>query len=105
MRIGEVCALKWCDIDFGTETIHVNRTIERIYIIEGDERHTELVIGTPKTKNSMREIPISKELIKLIRPLKKLMNDDYFLQATTETTRHSGFKVSRTSPLICHKMH
>ncbi|MBQ8714298.1 MAG: site-specific integrase [Prevotella sp.] len=79
MRIGEVCALKWSDIDLGTETIHVNRTIERIYIIEGDKRRTELVIGTPKTKNSMREIPISKELMKLVRPLKKLMNDDYFV--------------------------
>ena len=79
MRIGEVCALKWSDIDLGTETIHVNRTIERIYIIEGDERRTELVIGTPKTKNSIREIPISRELMKLIRPLKKLMNDDYFV--------------------------
>ncbi|MBP3777497.1 MAG: site-specific integrase [Prevotella sp.] len=79
MRIGEVCALKWSDIDLGTETIHVNRTIERIYIIEGNERHTELVIGTPKTKNSIREIPISKELMKLIRPLKKLVNDNYFV--------------------------
>lgn len=79
MRIGEVCALKWSDIDLGTETIHVNRTIERIYIIEGDERRTELVIGTPKTKNSIREIPISKELMKLIRPLKKLVNDEYFV--------------------------
>ena len=69
MRIGEVCALKWSDIDLGTETIHVNRTIERIYIIEGDERRTELVIGTPKTKNSIREIPICKEL----------MNDDYYV--------------------------
>lgn len=79
MRIGEVCALKWSDIDLGTETIHVNRTIERIYIIDGEKRHTELVMGTPKTKNSIREIPISKELMKLIRPLKKLMNDDYFV--------------------------
>ena len=79
MRIGEVCALKWSDIDLGTETIHVNRTIERIYIIEGDKKRTELVIGTPKTKNSIREIPISKELMKLIRPLKKLMNDEYFV--------------------------
>ena len=79
MRIGEVCALKWSDIDMATETIHVNRTIERIYIIDGEKRHTELIIGTPKTKNSIREIPISKELMKLIRPLKKLMNDDYFV--------------------------
>lgn len=84
MRIGEICALKWNDIDIGTETIHVNRTIERIYIIEDGERRTELVIGTPKTKNSIRDIPISKELMKLLRPLKKLVNDDYFVITNEE---------------------
>lgn len=79
MRIGEVCGLKWGDINPRTETVSVNRTIERIYIIEDGERHTELVISTPKTKNSIREIPMSKGLLKIIRPLKKLMNDDYFV--------------------------
>ena len=79
MRIGEMCALKWSDIDMESETIHVNRTIERIYIIDGEKRHTELVMGTPKTKNSIREIPVSKELMKLIRPLKKVMNGNYFV--------------------------
>ena len=71
--------MKWSDINLSTETISVNHTIERIYIIEDDKRHTELVIGTPKTQNSMREIPISNELLKIIRPLKKVMNDNYFI--------------------------
>ena len=79
MRIGEVCALKWGDINLQTETIGINRTIERIYIIEGETRHTEVIIGTPKTKNSIREIPMSRELLKVIRPLKKVMNDDFFI--------------------------
>ncbi len=79
IRIGEVCALKWGDINIATETISINRTIERIYMIDGEKRHTEVVIGTPKTKNSLREIPMSKELLKIIRPLKKVMNDDYFI--------------------------
>lgn len=79
MRIGEVCALKWGDINLMTETISVCRTIERIYIIDDDRRRTELVIGTPKTKNSVRDIPMSRELSKLIRPLKKVMNDDYYI--------------------------
>lgn len=79
MRIGEVCALKWGDINLMTETISVCRTIERIYIIDDNHRHTELVIGTPKTKNSVRDIPMSRELSKLIRPLKKVMNDDYYI--------------------------
>lgn len=79
MRIGEVCALKWGDINLIAETISVCRTIERIYIIDGNHRHTELVIGSPKTKNSVRDIPMSRELSKLIRPLKKVMNDDYYI--------------------------
>ena len=79
MRIGEICALKWGDIDLATEMISVNRTIERIYIIEKGMKHTELVIGTPKTKNSISDIPMSRELLKIIRPLKKVMNDDFYV--------------------------
>ena len=79
MRIGEICALKWGDINLATEMISVNRTIERIYIIEKGMKHTELVIGTPKTKNSISDIPMSRELLKIIRPLKKVMNDDFYV--------------------------
>ena len=60
-------------------TINVQRTIERIYIIEGEKKHTELVINTPKTKNSCREIPMSKELLALVKPLKKVVNVDYYI--------------------------
>ena len=56
LRIGEICALKWSDINVYDGILTVNRTIERIYIIEGERKHTELVINTPKTKNSCREI-------------------------------------------------
>ena len=44
------CALKWSDINVYDGILTVNRTIERIYIIEGERKHTELVINTPKTK-------------------------------------------------------
>ena len=54
LRIGEICALKWSDINVYDGILTVNRTIERIYIIEGERKHTELVINTPKTKNSCR---------------------------------------------------
>lgn len=79
LRIGEVCALKWSDIDVVTGTITVQRTLERIYIIEGEEKHTELVINTPKTKNSFREIPMSKELLSIVKPLKKVVNDNFYV--------------------------
>ena len=84
LRIGEICALKWSDINVADGTIAVSRTIERIYIIEGEKKHTELVINTPKTKNSCREIPMSKELLAMIKPLKKVVNDDFYVLTNGE---------------------
>lgn len=84
LRIGEVCALKWGDINVTDGILTVNRTIERIYIIEGEKKHTELVINTPKTKNSCREIPMNKELLGMLKPLKKVVNDDYYILTNDE---------------------
>ena len=84
LRIGEICALKWSDINVTDSTITVSRTIERIYLIEGEKKHTELVISTPKTKNSCREIPMSKELLAMIKPLKKVVNDDFYVLTNDE---------------------
>lgn len=84
LRIGEICALKWNDINIVDGTITVSRTIERIYIIEGEKKHTELVIDTPKTRNSCREIPMSRELLAMIKPLKKVVNDDFYVLTNDE---------------------
>lgn len=85
MRIGEVCALKWEDIDVANGIITVSKTLERLYVIEGDKKHTELVVSTPKTKNSHREIPMTKELIKVIKPLKNIVNSTFYV-LTNEAT-------------------
>lgn len=79
LRIGEICALRWSDIDMVTGTLYVNRTIERIYIVDTEKPHTELVVNTPKTKNSLREIPLSKELVRVLRPLMKIVNVNYYI--------------------------
>lgn len=84
LRIGEICALKWSDINVSDGILTVNRTIERIYLIEGERKHTELVINTPKTKNSCREIPMNKELLGMLKPLKKVVNDDYYILTNDE---------------------
>ena len=79
MRIGEVCALTWEDIDTDNGIISVNRTIQRIYVIEDGTRRTELILDTPKTKNSIREIPISKDLLRILKPFKKIVNQSFFV--------------------------
>lgn len=84
LRIGEICGLKWADVDADNGTITVRRTIERIYIVDGEEKHTELIVNTPKTKNSCREIPMNKELLSMVKPLKKVVNTDFYVLTNEE---------------------
>ncbi|MGQ2984348.1 tyrosine-type recombinase/integrase [Flavobacterium sp.] len=79
IRIGEICALTWEDIDTDSGVINVRRTIQRIYVIEGGIRRTELILDTPKTKNSIREIPLSKDLLRILKPFKKIVNPSFFV--------------------------
>ena len=79
IRIGEVCALTWEDIDTDNGVIHVRKTIQRIYLVEDGDRKTELILDTPKTKNSIREIPMSRDLLRMLKPLKKIVNSSFFV--------------------------
>lgn len=79
MRIGEICALKWRDIDMARGVISVNRTIERVYTRGTGGPRTELVMSTPKTRNSRRDIPMSREIRKMVRPLTAVVNKDFFV--------------------------
>lgn len=79
MRIGEVCALKWSDFNIQKGTVSVQRTIERIYFVGNGKPYTKLIINTPKTKNSKREIPLSKELKRVIKSLIEIVNPDYYI--------------------------
>ena len=79
LRIGEVCALQWKDLDVTTGEIHVTKTVQRIWLSDGDEKEYRLSVGQPKTASSVRNIPICKELMKLIRPFRKVVADDCYV--------------------------
>lgn len=79
IRIGEICALTWEDIDTDTGIIYIRKTIQRIYVVEDGNRHTELILDTPKTKNSIRDIPMSRDLLKMLKPIKKIVNSSFFV--------------------------
>ncbi|MEG0698273.1 MAG: tyrosine-type recombinase/integrase, partial [Algoriella sp.] len=76
LRIGEICALQWKNVDVEDGVIRVRHTLQRIYILDEQIRRTELLLDTPKTANSLRDIPMSTELLKIIKPIKKVVNDD-----------------------------
>lgn len=65
LRLGEICALKWSDIDIDEKILRVNRTVQRI-AVPGRDTRTSLMEGTPKSVFSRREIPLSDDLIDLL---------------------------------------
>ena len=68
MRLGEVCGLRWEDIDYETNTMHIYHTVERIqnnYDISNNKK-TKLILLDAKTANSDRVIPIPSKLIPLL---------------------------------------
>lgn len=75
LRLGEICALKWEDIDFSTGILRVDRTVQRI-AVEGQDTRTRLLEGTPKTASSCREIPLSGDTMSL---LKKFRTDTTYV--------------------------
>ena len=58
IRLGELCALKWSDFDFETGIMSITKTVTRVKNINSTDSKTMLLIGTPKSKKSIRKIPL-----------------------------------------------
>ncbi len=65
MRIGEALGLTWNDIDFKNEQISINRTL--VYVKDLKTGKYMFKYQTPKTKNSMRTIPMLSDVKKALR--------------------------------------
>lgn len=70
IRIGELCALRWEDVDFKKNSLIINKTIQRVYIKDKDKNISKVIITTPKTKNANREIPINKDFLEILKKVK-----------------------------------
>ena len=96
IRVGELCGLKWGDVNWSRGTLQINRTVSRIRNPEIDERaekgrgaktgdhmsKTIVYIGTPKTGTSIREIPLPDFLI--IKMLDSKRGDSCYILSGTE---------------------
>lgn len=66
IRIGEICALKWEDISFDEKHMKIHHTMQRIQCID-EERKTKIIITTPKSKCSIRTIPLPDLVVELMK--------------------------------------
>lgn len=77
MRIGEICALKWEDIDLNRKVIYVRHTLQRVYI---DKKNTKVIIDAPKSEKSIRNIPMSNLIYTKLKSMREnFSKDDFFL--------------------------
>lgn len=91
MRIGEICALKWEDIDLENKLINVNKTAQRIYNPLDEFEKSKIVITPCKTENSQRSVPIAQDLYKMLKAL-KTSDNDYVLTGTNKLLEPRTFR-------------
>lgn len=94
LRLGEICALKWEDIDTELNLLYVNSTVQRISVTEGSAK-TKLVEDVPKTECSRREIPLSDSLADLLvgfrKPGKYLLNGEKPMEPRTYQNKFKAY--------------
>lgn len=83
IRIGELCALKWDDVDLGNGILHINHTLQRLHdYTDHSAARTKVVIGSPKTRASARMIPLSSFLVDKLSAFSSL--PEHYLLTDTE---------------------
>lgn len=78
LRLGELCALRWSDIDLHAGFLRVEREVQRIY----EKGHTRLVVQPPKSESSCRRIPLPADMLSLLAAYKPKRAGDTCLLLT-----------------------
>lgn len=66
MRIGEIAALQWKNIDFDSNVIYVEQTLQRISYFNRQKEQSQIVLSSPKTTSSKRIIPMTDHIRKIL---------------------------------------
>ena len=99
VRIGELCALRWDDIDMINNIIHIRHSVIRVPADTiNSTAKTKLVIGSPKSEHSTRDIPITTKLQKHLKNNMPLVSSNYVLSGS------SSFLSPRTFEYRFHKV-
>lgn len=84
MRIGEICALMWTDVDLHDQIIRIRNTISRVKNETGVG--TTLIVDKPKTAASVRDVPIHSELLPILTRMKSQASSPFVVSNTKRFT-------------------
>ena len=107
IRIGELCALTWQNIDLYRGMMVINQTVYRVKCVDGKAK-TMLNISTPKSASSIREIPIPKFLVERLKAMEQnsayiIHKDGKMLEPATYARRYK--KVLKNAGIRYIKFH
>lgn len=88
MRVGEICGLRWDDLDFEKKEIHVVHNLQYTRW-EGDDYSARFHLLTPKTENSVRTIPMMDEVYNALKAEYAIQEETGFCTASVDGV--SGF--------------
>ena len=99
LRIGELLALTWSDIDFGKGLLFVSKTCH-----DGNDGAQHIrITDSPKTVNSRRVIPLPKQILPLLKALKKRSQCEYIVADGDKPVFVRSYQ--RTFELLLKKLH
>lgn len=107
VRLGELLGLKWEDVDLSGKMIHIRRTLSRLNKMKRPDdpsvNTTEIVIGTPKSQNSVRSIPVIPGMMQELLGWRavqerdrELAGDSYMASGMVVTNELGGYIEPRT---------
>jgi len=78
LRIGELCAFKWNDVDLKNGTIRISETIQRIRVFSPDaDRKIKVSTGSAKSQHSSRLIPLPDCILRMFKEHQKTSDGSY----------------------------
>ncbi|MDY3854777.1 MAG: tyrosine-type recombinase/integrase [Butyribacter sp.] len=101
LRCGEMIALTWDDVDFEGKKIIINKTAT---VVSGDGN---VIINPPKTKSSIRDVPLTNEALRILKEQKKRkivnIENSKYVFVGSDGRLISNQNYSRTLAYICKK--
>ena len=98
LRVGELCALTWNDVDFENRTITVNKTA--VELVERDAEGKKLSQLTTqnctKTKSGMRVIPMTQKALLSLTELREITGENEYIMTSSKGERIRPTRLDRT---------
>lgn len=98
MRVGEMCALTWKDIDFSERTIRINKTAVELRENGKNEKCTSTLItqNSTKTQSGIRTIPMTQKAFDALSELRKITGEYEYIITSSNGERIRPTRLNRT---------